>query len=70
MDYKDTPKYILHYKPSPDGKGTEPIDVYATENGINVNGVEYYSKEKVDSLVEQTETEIKSWATNQFQPKA
>lgn len=70
MDYKDTPKYILHYKPSPDGKGTEPIDVYTTANGINVNGVEYYSKEKVDSLVSQAETEIKSWATNQFQPKA
>ena len=81
MDYKDMPKYNLHYKPSPDGKGTEPLDVYATENGINVNGTEYYSKDKVDALMDALEAElreaissgdeaVKAWATGQFQPKA
>lgn len=81
MDYVNCPKYNLHFKPAPDGKGTEPLDVYATANGVNINGVEYYSKEKVDELLGALKTElqqaisdgdnaVKSWATSQFQAKA
>ena len=69
MDYKDMPKFIMHYNPSPDGQGTEPVNVYATDNGVNVNGTEYYSKEKVDQLLAEKDSELRSWATNQFQPK-
>lgn len=70
MDYKDTPKYIMHFKPAPDGNGTEPLDVYSTANGVNINGTEYYSKAKVDELVNQKDSELRSWATQQFQAKA
>lgn len=70
MDYKDTPKYIMHFKPAPDGNGTEPLDVYATANGVSINGTEYYSKSKVDELISQKDSELRAWATQQFQAKA
>lgn len=80
MDYVNCPKYNLHFKPAPDGKGTDPIDMYATADGININGVEYYNKEKVDELLEALKTElnqtisegdnaVKSWADEKFQTK-
>lgn len=80
MDYVNCPKYNLHFKPVPDGKGTEPIDMYATADGININSVEYYSKEKVNGLLEALETglrraisdcdnAVKSWANETFLTK-
>ena len=70
MDYKDMPKYIMHFTPAPDGNGTEPVNVSATANGVNINGTEYYSKAKVDELVNQKDSELRAWATQQFQAKA
>lgn len=73
MEYKDVATYFAHID-EPDSTGTpvgEPTgaDITPNDDGFLMGDVQYYSQEKVDELLSAKETEIKSWATNQFAPK-
>lgn len=70
MEYKDVATYIAHID-EPDSVA-EPTgaDITPNADGFLMGDVQYYSQEKVNELLTQKESEIKSWATSQFEPKS
>lgn len=70
MEYKDVATYIAHID-EPESAGTPTgADITPNADGFLMGDEQYYSKDKVDELITAKETEIKSWATNQFAPKS
>ena len=39
-------------------------------DGVIIDGTQYYSQTKVDQLLAEKDSELRTWATNQFQPRA
>ena len=56
--------YIMHMDE------TDANTIVQTADGFTLNEVTYLSETKVNELLTQKESEIKSWATSQFQAKA
>lgn len=67
VDMNKTPYYIMHGDPGTDDAPTYTVE--PTADGVNINGEEFYSKTKVDSLLATQESTLKAWATSQFEPK-
>lgn len=73
MTYPEAPTYIAHTDGGDtanqwvlmDGEGNT-LTFTVQADTVTINGVTYYDSAKVDSLIQET----KSWATEQFQPKA
>ena len=68
VDMNKTPYYIMHGDAGTDDAPTYSVE--PTANGVNINGEEFYSKTKVDSLLASQESTLNEWATSQFEPKA
>lgn len=77
MEYPKAPTYIAHT----DGNsvddtatfqdaGGNMLTVKNNADGVIIDGTQYYSQSKVDQLLAEKDSELRSWATNQFQPKA
>lgn len=67
VDMQNTPYYIAHMD---DGNADDPSNaIVPNENGVTINGVQYYNQTKVDELITSAKSEIQSWATGQFEPK-
>lgn len=85
VDYEKIPKFIMHADENTLDVPTADEDNNATEmqsnaDGFTLGGVQYYDKEKVESLIAtalqeaksyaDTQDEVvKAWASGQFQPK-
>ena len=73
MTSPEAPTYIAHTDGGEvtnqwslmDGEGNT-LTFTVQADTVTINGVTYYDSAKVDSLIQET----KSWATEQFQPKA
>lgn len=78
MDYSDAPVYIVHGDgdmesgtfTAVDGSGKTCTIKTETDGSVTINGTKYYSASKVDQLISNLNTTLRSWATQQFQPKA
>lgn len=75
MDYDKMPIFIAHMdaekvEEAPSPETNDPATIVPNTDGFIIGGVQYYSKNKVDTLLSAKESEIKSWATSQFEPKA
>ena len=46
------------------------LTVNNNDDGVVIDGTQYYSQTKVDQLLAEKDSELRTWATNQFQPKA
>ena len=64
FDLSKQPMYIMHMDE------TDANTIVQTADGFTLNEVTYLSETKVNELLTQKESEIKSWATSQFQAKA
>lgn len=74
MEYKDVATYFAHIDEpdeggSPAGQPTG-ADITPNDDGFLMGDVQFYSQEKVNELLTAKESEIKSWATSQFEPKS
>lgn len=70
MEYKDVATYIAHIDEAESAGEPTGADITPNANGFLMGDVQYYSQEKVDELLASKESEIKSWATSQFEPKS
>lgn len=77
MEYPEVPTYIAHTDGnSADGTATfqdaggNMLTVKNNDDGVVIDGTQYYSQAKVDQLLAEKDSELRTWATNQFQPKA
>ena len=77
MEYPEAPTYIAHT----DGNSADDtatfqdavgnmLTVKNNDDGVVIDGTQYYSQAKVDQLLAEKDSELRTWATNQFQPKA
>lgn len=64
FDLSKQPMYIMHMDE------TDSNTLVQTADGFTLNEVTYLSETKVNELITQKESEIKAWATSQFQAKA
>lgn len=77
MEYPEAPTYIAHTDGnSADGTATfqdaggNMLTVKNNDDGVAIDGTQYYSQAKVDQLLAEKDSELRAWATNQFQPRA
>ena len=77
MEYPEAPTYIAHT----DGNSADDtatfqdasgnmLTVKNNDDGVVIDGTQYYSQAKVDQLLAEKDSELRTWATNQFQPKS
>lgn len=64
FDLSKQPMYIMHMDE------TDSNTLVQTADGFTLNEVTYLSETKVNELITAKESEIKAWATSQFQAKA
>lgn len=74
MDYDKMPIFIAHVdaenvEGAPTPETNDPATIVPNTDGFIIGGVQYYSKTKVDALLTAKESELKAWATSQFEPK-
>ena len=67
VDMNKTPYYIMHGDPGTDDAPDYTVE--PTADGVKINGEDFYSKTKVDSLLATQESTLKEWAASQFEPK-
>lgn len=64
FDLSKQPMYIMHMDEA------DSNTLVQTADGFTLNGVNYVNEAKVNELIATAESEIKAWATSQFQAKA
>lgn len=78
MEYSDAPVFIVHgdgdmetgtFK-AIDGNGYTCTIKTNSDGSVTINGTKYYSASQVDQLISNLNSTLRSWATEQFQPKA
>ena len=78
MEYSDAPVFIVHgdgdmeygtFK-AIDGSGETCTIKSNSDGSVEINGTKYYSASQVDQLISNLNSTLRSWATEQFQPKA
>lgn len=77
MEYPGAPTYIAHTDGNSvddtatfEDAGGNMLTVKNNDDGVIIDGTQYYSQTKVDQLLADKDSELRTWATNQFQPKA
>lgn len=77
MEYPEAPTYIAHTDGNSvddtatfEDAGGNMLTVNNNDDGVVIDGTQYYSQTKVDQLLAEKDSELRTWATNQFQPKA
>ena len=77
MQYSEAPTYIAHTDGNSvddtatfEDAGGNMLTVKNNGDGVIIDGTQYYSKTKVDQLLAEKDSELRTWATNQFQPRA
>ena len=77
MEYPEAPTYIAHTDGNSgddtttfEDAGGNMLTVKNNDDGVIIDGTQYYSQAKVDQLLAEKDSELRSWATSQFQAKA
>lgn len=77
MEYPEAPTYIAHTDGNSvddtatfEDAGGNMLTVKNNEDGVVIDGTQYYSQTKVDQLLAEKDSELRAWATSQFQAKA
>lgn len=77
MQYFEAPTYIAHTDGNSvddtatfEDAGGNMLTVKNNDDGVIIDGTQYYSQTKVDQLLAEKDSELRTWATNQFQPRA
>lgn len=77
MEYPEAPTYIAHTDGNSvddtvtfEDAGGNMLSVKNNDDGVIIDGTQYYSQTKVDQLLAEKDSELRAWATNQFQAKA
>ena len=77
MEYPEAPTYIAHTDGNSvddtvtfEDAGGNMLTVKNNDDGVIIDGTQYYSQTKVDQLLAEKDSELRAWATSQFQTKA
>lgn len=77
MEYPEAPTYIAHTDGNSvddtvtfEDAGGNMLTVKNNDDGVIIDGTQYYSQTKVDQLLAEKDSELRAWATSQFQAKA
>lgn len=77
MEYPEAPTYIAHTDGNSvddtvtfEDAGGNMLTVKNNDDGVIIDGTQYYSQTKVDQLLAEKDSELRAWATSQFQARA
>ena len=77
MEYPEAPTYIAHTDGNSvddtatfEDAGGNLLSVKNNDDVVIIDGTQYYSQTKVNQLLAEKDSELRAWATSQFQAKA